>query len=162
MSHDSSHHIIPLRTLATVFGSLIGLTVLTVVASMLPLGPLDMPVAILIAMVKASLVVLYFMALKYDKPVNSLTFAVGSLFVVIFITFTLFDTAFRGDLGDVSSQTIEQITRQEEAAAAQEEQFSPEQMAVSPADYQALRQQAESADTTTADTTSEDEGDGAE
>ena len=162
MSHDSSHHIIPLRTLATVFGSLIGLTVLTVVASMLPLGPLDMPVAILIAMVKASLVVLYFMALKYDKPVNSLTFAVGSLFVVIFITFTLFDTAFRGDLGDVSSQTIEEITRQEEAAAAQEEQFSPEQMAVSPADYQALRQQAESADTTTADTTSEDEGDGAE
>lgn len=162
MSHDSSHHIIPLRTLATVFGSLIGLTVLTVVASMLPLGPLDMPVAILIAIIKASLVVLYFMALKYDKPVNSLTFAVGSLFVVIFITFTLFDTAFRGDLGDVSSQTIEEITRQEEAAAAQEEQLSPEQMAVSPADYQALRQQVESADTTTADTTSEDDGDGAE
>lgn len=156
---DSSHHIIPLRTLATVFGSLIGLTVLTVVAAMLPLGPLDMPVAILIAMVKASLVVLYFMALKYDKPVNSLTFSVGSLFVVIFITFTLFDTAFRGDLGDVSSQTIDEITRQEEAEAASEQQFSPEQMAVSPADYQSLQQQSGSADTTSSDTTSADASD---
>jgi len=153
MSHDSSHHIIPFRTLATVFGSLIGLTVLTVVAAMLPLGPLDMPVAILIAMVKASLVVLYFMALKYDKPVNSLTFSVGTLFVVIFITFTLFDTAFRGDLGDVSPRTVDEITQEEEANAEQEQQFTPEQMAVSPADYQALEQQ--SADTTNADDTDE-------
>ena len=156
---DSSHHIIPLRTLVTVFGSLIGLTVLTVVASLLPLGPLDMPVAILIAMVKASLVVLYFMALKYDKPVNSLTFSVGSLFVVIFITFTLFDTAFRGDLGDVSPRTIDEITKEEEAAAEREQQFSPEQMAASPADYQALRQQAPSADTTSSDTTDDDADD---
>jgi cytochrome c oxidase subunit 4 len=156
---DSSHHIIPLRTLATVFGSLIGLTVLTVVAAMLPLGPLDMPVAILIAMVKASLVVLYFMALKYDKPVNSLTFSVGSLFVVIFITFTLFDTAFRGDLGDVSSQTIDEITQQEQTEADREQQFSPEQMAVSPADYQALRQQTQGADTTSTDTTRADADD---
>jgi len=132
---------------------LIGLTVLTVVAAMLPLGPLDMPVAILIAMVKASLVVLYFMALKYDKPVNSLTFSVGTLFVVIFITFTLFDTAFRGDLGDVSPRTVDEITQEEEANAEQEQQFTPEQMAVSPADYQALEQQR--ADTTNTNDTDE-------
>jgi len=151
MSHDS-HHIIPFKTLATVFGALIGLTVLTVVAAALPLGPLDMPVAILIAVAKASLVVLYFMALKYDKPVNSLTFSVGTLFVVIFITFTLFDTAFRGDLGDVSSQTVDEITRQETEAGERQQQFTPEQMAVSPADYEALQNNESAADTTTADT----------
>jgi cytochrome c oxidase subunit 4 len=151
MSHDS-HHIIPFKTLATVFGALIVLTVLTVVAAALPLGPLDMPVAILIAVAKASLVVLYFMALKYDKPVNSLTFSVGTLFVVIFITFTLFDTAFRGDLGDVSSQTVDEITRQETEAGERQQQFTPEQMAVSPADYEALQNNESAADTTTADT----------
>jgi len=151
MSHDS-HHIIPFKTLATVFGALIGLTVLTVVAAALPLGPLDMPVAILIAVAKASLVVLYFMALKYDKPVNSLTFSVGTLFVVIFITFTLFDTAFRGDLGDVSSQTVDEITRQETEAGERQQQFTPEQMAVSPADYEALQNNESAADTTAADT----------
>jgi len=151
MSHDS-HHIIPFKTLATVFGALIVLTVLTVVAAALPLGPLDMPVAILIAVAKASLVVLYFMALKYDKPVNSLTFSVGTLFVVIFITFTLFDTAFRGDLGDVSSQTVDEITRQETEAGERQQQFTPEQMAVSPADYEALQNNESAADTTTVDT----------
>lgn len=152
MSHDSHHHIIPLKTLATVFGSLIGLTVLTVVAAHLPLGPLDMPVAILIAVVKASLVVMYFMALKYDKPVNSLTFSVGTLFVVIFITFTLFDTAFRGDLGDVSSETVTEITQEEEAASERQQQFTPEQMAVSPADYEALENNGAASDTTASDT----------
>ncbi|PEN14365.1 oxidase [Longibacter salinarum] len=155
MSHES-HHIIPFKTLATVFASLIGLTVLTVVAAQLPLGPLDMPVAILIAVVKASLVVMFFMALKYDKPVNSLTFSVGTLFVVIFITFTLFDTAFRGDLGDVSAETVDEITQQETEASERQKTFSAEQMAVSPADYEALRN-GESSDTSAAsDTTASD------
>lgn len=139
---SDSHHIIPFRTLLKVFLSLIGLTVITVLVAFLPLGPLDMPVAIAIAVVKASLVVLYFMALKYDKPVNTLTFSVGTLFVVVFIAFTLFDTAFRGDLGDVSPQTIQEINQEEEAARARSDSIPASQMAVSPADRDNVQNQA--------------------
>jgi cytochrome c oxidase subunit IV len=151
---SDSHHIIPFRTLLKVFLSLIGLTVITVLVSFLPLGPLDMPVAIAIAVVKASLVVLYFMALKYDKPVNTLTFSVGTLFVVVFITFTLFDTAFRGDLGDVSPQTIQEINQEEEAARARSDSIPASQMAVSPADRNNTSNPAAS-DTTTTSPSSE-------
>ncbi len=151
---SDSHHIIPFRTLLKVFLSLIGLTAITVLVSFLPLGPLDMPVAIAIAVVKASLVVLYFMALKYDKPVNTLTFSVGTLFVVVFITFTLFDTAFRGDLGDVSPQTIQEINQEEEAARARSDSIPASQMAVSPADRNNTSNPAAS-DTTTTSPSSE-------
>ena len=151
---SDSHHIIPFRTLLKVFLTLIGLTVITVLVSFLPLGPLDMPVAIAIAVVKASLVVLYFMALKYDKPVNTLTFSVGTLFVVVFITFTLFDTAFRGDLGDVSPQTIQEINQEEEAARARSDSIPASQMAVSPADRNNTSNPAAS-DTTTTSPSSE-------
>ncbi|HEX7069888.1 MAG TPA: cytochrome C oxidase subunit IV family protein, partial [Rhodothermales bacterium] len=93
----------------------IALTVITVVTSQVHLGPLNVPIALAIAITKATLVVLFFMALKYDRPVNTLVFMVGILFVLIFLTFTWFDTGFRGDLGNVDSQTIQERTRVEEA-----------------------------------------------
>mgnify|MGYP006272106967 CR=1 FL=1 len=131
MSHD--HHIIPLPTLLKVFGGLIILTVLTVAVAQVDLGPLEIPVAIGIAAVKSYLVVAFFMALKYDNPVNSLTFALGVVFVVVFISITLLDTAFRGSLLDnVSEQTVTEIQKQEEAAQKRQEQLTPEQLQVAP------------------------------
>jgi cytochrome c oxidase subunit 4 len=134
MAHD--HHIIPLPVLLKVFGSLIVLTGITYGVAQIPLGPLDVPVAIAIAAVKATLVVLFFMALKYDNPVNTLTFTVGTIFVLVFITFTLFDTAFRGDLGNVSERTKAEIDRAEEEAMQQQEQIPAEQLRVAPGDYE--------------------------
>jgi len=133
MSQD--HHIIPMKTLLSVFGGLIFLTILTVAVAQIELGPLEIPVAIGIAAVKATLVVSYFMALKYDNPVNTLTFAVGVIFVVVFITFTLFDTAFRGDLNNVDPQTKAEIERQEQEAQQRQEQLSEEELRVTPSDY---------------------------
>ncbi|MFT5514312.1 MAG: cytochrome c oxidase subunit 4 [Rhodothermales bacterium] len=92
--------------LATVFGSLIFLTIITVATSRLDLGPLNVPLAMLIASVKAALVVGFFMALKYDNRVNALVFAVGILFVVVFLSFTLLDTTLRGDLPNTTKGTI--------------------------------------------------------
>jgi cytochrome c oxidase subunit 4 len=157
MSDNHGHHIIPFRTLATVFGSLLVLTVITVAVAQIDLGPLDVPVAIGIATVKAALVALYFMALKYDKPVNALTFTVGTLFVVIFVTFTLFDTAFRGDLGNVSSKTIQELQAEEEELQRRQEAIPEEQLRVTPADYQG----AESSDTS-GGTSGDASGDAAE
>lgn len=129
------HHVLPKATLFKVFGGLIVLTILTVAVAYVPLGPLNVPIAIAIAAAKATLVVLFFMALKYDNPVNALTFTIGMIMVVVFITFTLFDTAFRGDLGNVSSQTVEEIEREQQEAQEQMDQLSPEDLRVAPADY---------------------------
>jgi len=129
------HHVLPKDTLFKVFGGLIVLTIITVAVTYVPLGPLNVPVAIAIATAKAALVVLFFMALKYDNPVNALTFTIGIIMVVVFITFTLFDTAFRGDMGNVSSQTVEEIEREQKEAQEQMDQLSPEDLRVAPADY---------------------------
>lgn len=133
MSQD--HHILPKATLFQVFGGLIVLTVLTVAVAFVDLGPLDVPVAIGIATAKAILVVMFFMALKYDNPVNALTFTIGIIMVVVFIGVTMLDTAFRGELGKVSSETIEEIEREEEAAQKEMDQLSEEDLRVAPADY---------------------------
>jgi cytochrome c oxidase subunit 4 len=135
MADDGHHHVLHKPTLFKVFGGLIVLTILTVAVAYVPLGPLNVPVAIAIAAAKASLVVLFFMALKYDNPVNGLTFTIGIIMVVVFIVFTMFDTAFRGDLGNVTPQTVQEIEREREEAQRQQEELSPEDLRVAPADY---------------------------
>ena len=132
MAHDGPH-IVPMSTLLKVFGGLIVLTIVTVGAAYVPLGPLNVPVAIGIAVVKASLVVLFFMHLKYDNPVNALTFTIGTIFVVVFVTITLLDTAFRGDLGNVNPQTIKQLQAEQERA--QQESIPAESLRIAPGDY---------------------------
>lgn len=132
MAHDGPH-IVPKSVLLKVFGGLIVLTALTVAAAYVPLGPLDVPVAVAIAVVKAGLVVLFFMHLKYDNSVNALTFTIGTIFVVVFVAITLLDTAFRGDLGNVDQRTIQEIRAQQER---QEQQAIPaDSLRIAPADY---------------------------
>lgn len=130
---DHGHHIIPFKTLTAVFLALVGLTVLTVLVAQIELGPLEIPVALGIAGAKTALVVMFFMALKYDKPVNTMVFTVGTVFVVVFLVFTLFDTEFRGDIGNVSPQTIEE--EQAELERLREREPDPEQLRVTPSDY---------------------------
>ena len=114
------HHIIPFKTLLTVFLALIGLTVVTVLVAQIHLGPLNVPIALAIAIAKAACVVSVFMGLRYDRPVNALVFAMGIVFVLIFLTFTWFDTGFRGDLGNVDHMTIQERTYAEEQLRARE------------------------------------------
>ena len=123
-SDHHEHHIVPLKILWGVFGGLILLTILTVVtARQMDLGPLDVPVAITIAVVKASLVVAFFMALRWDNRVNLLIFSLGFVFVIVFLTFTLFDTAFRGDMSNVESMSISDQERIEEQLEQRQERL---------------------------------------
>lgn len=133
MAHNDGPHIVPKSLLLKVFGALVLLTIVTVGAAYVPLGPLTVPVAIGIAVAKASLVVLFFMHLKYDNPVNALTFTIGTIFVVVFITITLLDTAFRGDLGNVNQRTIKQIQAEQERA--EQEAIPADSLRIAPADY---------------------------
>ena len=62
-----SGHISPKSTYLTIFGALMVCTVLTVIAAFINLGNLNVPVALTIAVFKATLVVLFFMHVKYGS-----------------------------------------------------------------------------------------------
>ncbi len=85
-------HVLPARALLAVFGALLVLTVVTVRAADYDLGSWGPLTAIAIATVKAALVALYFMHLRYDHPFNALVFVVGLAFLGLFLAITLLDT----------------------------------------------------------------------
>ena len=91
--HGDLHvHVVPPRVLLTVFGILLVLTVLTVAVTRIDLGKLNIVVALLIAFVKAIVVSLYFMHLRYDRPFHAVILAIALGFVVFFIGGVLIDT----------------------------------------------------------------------
>jgi cytochrome c oxidase subunit 4 len=85
-------HVVPIWLLAAVFGALVVLTVLTVTVSHYDLGNLNLYVALAIATLKASLVVLFFMHLFWDRPFNAMVFIGCLLIVSLFIGITLTDS----------------------------------------------------------------------
>jgi cytochrome c oxidase subunit IV len=74
-----SEHVVPTKIYYTIFGILMLCTYLTVQIAFFDLGPLNVVVALAIAVFKATLVVLFFMHVKYS---TKLTWAVvlGSVF----------------------------------------------------------------------------------
>ncbi len=94
--HDHEHHILPLSVYYSVAGALFVLTVITVAVAQYDFGSMNIIVAMAVAAVKASLVALFFMHLKYDNKLYA-SFFVGSLvFLATFVVFTMFDTETRG------------------------------------------------------------------
>lgn len=95
-AHDDHHgisHVASLKVLLGTGGSLLFLTIVTVLATKIDLGPaLNLAVAMLIAVIKATLVVLFFMHLKYDRVFNSVVFVSALLAAALFVGFTLMDT----------------------------------------------------------------------
>ena len=99
----SEHHITPLSTYFTVFGSLIVLTFVTVGVSELGLPPtLSIIVAMAVALVKATLVATWFMHLIHDTKLNIALFLASIWFMSIFFIFTTFDMASRGNVMKMS------------------------------------------------------------
>lgn len=95
---NRTHHIVPLRTYLAVGGALFLLTGITVSVSLIPLGGWNVVVALGVASIKASLVALIFMHLRYDRKIYSVVFVAALLFVAILIIFTMFDTLRRDDI----------------------------------------------------------------
>lgn len=92
----SSVHVSPLSTYLTIFGALMVLSTLTVVAAFVNLGVLNPIVAMAIAGLKAALVILYFMHVKYSSRLTKLTVVLSLFFVAILFAETLMDYATRG------------------------------------------------------------------
>ncbi|RJP21906.1 MAG: caa(3)-type oxidase subunit IV [Candidatus Omnitrophota bacterium] len=85
-------HVAPLPVLIGVWAALMVFTWLTVAITHYDLGDWNLWIAMLIATVKASLVALYFMHLRYDKPFNAVVFIGSLFFVMLFVSFALMDT----------------------------------------------------------------------
>lgn len=82
-NEPGGHVIVPFPVLAKVAMALLALTALTVVTSRMHLGVMAAPVAFSIALVKALLVMGFFMGLKYDVKSNRLIFASGFFFLLL-------------------------------------------------------------------------------
>ena len=76
--------------------ALLGLLVVTIAASYLNLGPLNTVAAILIAIMKALLIALFFMHLRYSKPLMWIFAGAGVFWLGIMLVLALSDYLTRG------------------------------------------------------------------
>ncbi|MDH3889760.1 MAG: cytochrome C oxidase subunit IV family protein [candidate division Zixibacteria bacterium] len=108
-AHDdkTKPHILPLSLYLTIGGALLVLTAVTVLVSFFQFGAYNLVVAMFIAAIKATLVALFFMHLKYDNKVYLLVFVLAILFLAAFIIFTMFDTMQRDQIYRIKSGPID-------------------------------------------------------
>ncbi len=98
--HDShhEHHILSTSLALKVWGALICLTFITVAVAQIDLGALNFTVAMLVATIKASIVCIWFMGLKYDHKENTVIFTTSIIFLAIFMILTFGDLLTRGNV----------------------------------------------------------------
>ena len=90
--HPLVGHVVPLKLMITIGATLIFFTWVTVAVTYIDLGRFNLWVALLIACVKAFLVALYFMHLRWDRPIHGFMFLTAIAFVTLFVGFTMMDT----------------------------------------------------------------------
>lgn len=110
-------HVLPIHLYLGVWASLIVLTVITVWVSYHDYGNLNIYVAMAVATVKASLVVLFFMHLKYDEPFNGIVFVGTLLCLGIFVALTMADFKDRGHVNPIVAREIHLNPSREGGAA---------------------------------------------
>ena len=101
-THDASHAqhvIVPVKTYVYVFFALLIGTGLTYVAAINDFGWLNTPIALGIAVAKASFVVIYFMGVRYNTPLTKVVVVSGLVWLLIMFGLTMGDYVSRGWLG---------------------------------------------------------------
>ena len=83
--------IIPKKTYYKIGTALFVLMFMTIAAAYLDLGPFNIYIALTIAVIKALLVVMYFMHVKYNTKVTWLFAGAGFLWIVIMFALTMSD-----------------------------------------------------------------------
>ena len=89
-------HVSPKSTYYTIFGALMVLTAITVTVAFVNLGRMNFPIAISIAILKATLVVLFFMHAKYSSRLTKLVIGGAFFFLMTLFGLTLSDYLSRG------------------------------------------------------------------
>jgi cytochrome c oxidase subunit IV len=88
---EHEHHVTPPGVYIVIFATLLVLTAVTVGASYIEMGIFNPIVALAIGVVKATLVVLFFMGVKYSTKLTKLTVFSGLFTFLVLIGMTLAD-----------------------------------------------------------------------
>lgn len=87
----TSDHVLPLRTYFSIAALLFILLAVTVAVALVDLGPFNIVVALVVAILKAVLVILYFMHVKFSSRLTWLFASSGVLWLLILFSFVLSD-----------------------------------------------------------------------
>ncbi|MBT8493251.1 MAG: cytochrome C oxidase subunit IV family protein [Deltaproteobacteria bacterium] len=95
-AHDHDHnpiaHVASKKVLLATITTLLALTIITVMATWIDVGKAgNLTIAMVIATIKATLVCMYFMHLRYDKKFHTVAIATALLFAILFVGFALMD-----------------------------------------------------------------------
>jgi cytochrome c oxidase subunit 4 len=93
-----NHHIVPIKTYLLVFAALMVLMVITIGVAFLDLGALNTPIALTIAVTKATLIMAFFMHLKYSSKLTVLVACMGFFWLAIMMIFIMGDYLARGSI----------------------------------------------------------------
>jgi cytochrome c oxidase subunit 4 len=96
MSHAP---ITPVSTYVNIFVALLVLTGATYVVATFDFGVLNTPIALAVAILKASLVVIYFMGVRYNTPLTKVMVISGFFWLIIMFGLTLNDYLTRDWIG---------------------------------------------------------------
>ena len=96
---SSEHHIVPKRVYFLIFAALIVLTWVTALVSEIDLGRWNIFVALAIAIVKASLVILFFMHVKYSTRLTKFIVMCGFFWLSLLLFITMADLWTRSWMG---------------------------------------------------------------
>jgi cytochrome c oxidase subunit 4 len=89
-------HVVPATVYLMVFGALMALTIFTVAVAFYDLGNLNVAVALSVAVIKATLVVLFFMHVKYASTITKLVVVSSIVWLGFLFFITLSDYLTRG------------------------------------------------------------------
>ena len=92
----SAGHVAPKSLYYMVFGALVVGTILTVLAAKVDMGPLNNIVMLTIACTKATLVILFFMHVRWGTRLTWVVVASGFFWLLILFSQTMSDFATRG------------------------------------------------------------------
>ena len=93
---EPTDHILPRSLYLGIFAVLMVLTMVTVGVAYVNLGQLNIVVALTVAIIKATLVVLYFMHVRYGSRLTWVFIGAGVFWLLILLTFLLTDYSSRG------------------------------------------------------------------
>lgn len=137
--HGDEPHVLPLQVYLGVWGALMVLTILTVAVSRFDFGSANTFVALIVATIKGSLVVGFFMHLRYDNRLYTIILLASLLFVSIFFTPTLIDLHTRDALDPIKGRSVYKLSKAEPVplSAAATAPLAPPPAAAAPAAHAA-------------------------
>ena len=88
---ESVGHSVPAKLYVTIWAILMAMTITTVLVARADIGPFNVVVALVIATIKATLVVLFFMHLRYSPKLTMATVVAAMFFLFLLLGLTMTD-----------------------------------------------------------------------